>query len=353
MKQTINFRGQNIYVGFDVHKKDWKVTIMADSIVHKSFTQPPEPECLVNYLKLNFPGATYYSAYEAGFSGYWIHYQLMRMGVKSIIVNPADIPTTQKEKVQKEDKRDSRKIARSLANGDLSAIHVPSQVSIEDRGLVRTRAVLVTDLSRYKHRIKSFLMFHGIHIPKEYEQKSWSKNFMNWLKDLKLSSLSGDQSLHTLIQGYLSVKEQVMQITKLIHNLSKTERYWSRVQLLVSIPGIGIVNAMTILTEIEDIHRFRNNDHFCSYVGLTPGTHSSGEKEIDTGITFRAHAALRETMIEAAWITVRKDPALLLAFQKYCKRMEKNKAIVRIAKKLTCRVQFVLREGKRYELLQN
>lgn len=109
MKETINFKGHNIYVGFDVHKKNWKVTVMAESIMYKSFNQPPHPEVLVNYLQKNFPGGTYHSAYEAGFCGYWIHYQLQQLGVKSIIVNPADIPTTQKEKVQKEDLRDSLK----------------------------------------------------------------------------------------------------------------------------------------------------------------------------------------------------------------------------------------------------
>lgn len=49
----------------------------------------------------------YFSAYEAGFSGLWPHYKLTELGINNIVVNPADIPTTQKEKVQKEDKRDS------------------------------------------------------------------------------------------------------------------------------------------------------------------------------------------------------------------------------------------------------
>ena len=119
---TIDFTGQNIYVGFDVHLKSWKVTILSDEISHKTFTQPPEPEVLHNYLLKNFPGGIYHSAYEAGFCGYWIHYRLLEFGINSIVVNPADIPTTNKEKVQKDDKRDSRKIARALRNGDLTPI---------------------------------------------------------------------------------------------------------------------------------------------------------------------------------------------------------------------------------------
>ena len=105
MKTKIkDFTGENIYVGFDVHKKSWQVSIMTEHAMHKGFSQPPSVETLVNYLQANFSGGTYHSAYEAGFCGFWIHRELEKLGVNSMVVNPADIPTTQKEQVQKEDK---------------------------------------------------------------------------------------------------------------------------------------------------------------------------------------------------------------------------------------------------------
>ncbi len=103
--KKIDFKDQNIYVGFDAHLKSWKVTVMAEEMVYKTFVQPPEPELLFNYLSKNFPGGKYHSAYEAGYCGYWIHDKLVSFGINSIVVNPADIPTTDKERVQKEDKR--------------------------------------------------------------------------------------------------------------------------------------------------------------------------------------------------------------------------------------------------------
>jgi Transposase and inactivated derivatives len=348
MKQTLEFNGQDIYVGFDVHKKDWKVTIMSDKLVHKTFSQPPKPEVLVQYLTKNFPGAHYHTAYEAGFCGFWIHHQLKQRGINSIIVNPADIPTTQKEKVQKEDQRDSRKIARQLAKGELTAIHVPEIYSIENRALIRTRTDFVGDVTRYKSRIKSFLMFHGIDIPKEFEKNNWSKKFLGWLKEVKLTQTAGNQSLNALIITYITLRDQVATSTREIRQLSKSEFYAKNMELMFSIPGFGLINSMTVLTEVEQISRFKNNDHFASFIGLTPGTHSSGDNDIDTGITVRGHGSLRKAFIEAAWVAVAKDPALMHSFHKYCKRMEKNKAIIRIAKKLACRVQYVLRTGMPY-----
>src|SRR5271155_5210155 len=90
----LNFNGQNIFVGVDVHLKSWKVTIMTNEIIHKTFSQPPQAKVLYQYLEKHFPGATYHSAYEAGFCGYWIHNQLASLGIHSMVVNPADIPTT-------------------------------------------------------------------------------------------------------------------------------------------------------------------------------------------------------------------------------------------------------------------
>ncbi len=69
----LDFKGQQIYVGMDIHKKSWSISILTDDLEHKTFTQPPHVEALVKYLKRNFPGGTYNSVYEAGYCGFWIH----------------------------------------------------------------------------------------------------------------------------------------------------------------------------------------------------------------------------------------------------------------------------------------
>jgi len=107
--KRIDFRGKELFIGLDVHKKSWSVTIIVDGIEHSTFTQPPDPGCLCNYLHRMFPGASYHSAYEAGFCGYSIHRELNSLGIKNIVINAADIPTTQKDKLQKRDPVDSRK----------------------------------------------------------------------------------------------------------------------------------------------------------------------------------------------------------------------------------------------------
>ena len=124
----VDFTGQPIYIGMDVHKRNWSISIHTEHVEHKTFSQPPEVEKLVNYLHRTFPGATYHSVYEAGFSGFWIHDRLRAEGIQCMVVNPADVPTKDKERAGKADPVDCRKLARSLRNGDIKGIYVPSRV---------------------------------------------------------------------------------------------------------------------------------------------------------------------------------------------------------------------------------
>lgn len=346
----IDFRNQNIYIGFDVHLKSWKVTILTERMAVKTFSQDPKPELLYQYLKRNFPGGIYHSAYEAGFCGYWIHNKLKSLGINSIVVNAADIPTTNKERVQKEDKRDSRKIARSLRSGDLKSIHVPEIKTLEDRSLLRARSTMVKDLTRFKNRIKAFLYFHGIDYPESFSkpESHWSKRFMTWLESIELTEDSGKISLGSFIHQSKNLRETILDLTKQIQKLSETEPYQNNVKLLRSLPGIGVLTAMIILTELETIMRFSNLDKLCCYIGLVPSTNSSGEKEVTGDITSRGHSILRNAIIESAWTAARHDPVLLKSYNDYCKRMDPNEAIVRIAKKLLSRVKFVLKNKQPY-----
>jgi transposase len=267
-----------------------------------------------------------------------------------MVVNPADIPTTGKETIMKDDTRDSIKIARSLRNGDLNPIYVPSLTTLEDRGLVRTRATLVKDLTRYKNRIKSFLYFHGIEFPEIFSKPSthWSNRFNKWLEDVTLSEPSGKASLNVLLMQSINLRASVLQTTKQIKQLAKTDRYKTQHELLRSIPGIGLLTAMIILTEIETIDRFGTFDQLCGFIGLVPSTHSSGDHEVIGNITPRGHSVLRASIIESAWMAARLDPALNKSYHDYCKKMEPNKAIIRIARKLTSRIRFVLKNNQPY-----
>lgn len=107
---------------------------------------------------------------------------------------------------------------------------------------------------------------------------------------------------------------------------------------------------MSLYTELIDINRFSNFDSLCSFVGLVPSTHSSGLTEYSKGISFRHNKFLRPLIVESAWVAVKKDPALMLKYHKLCKVMPKQKAIIRIAKKLLRRIRHVWINNEQYLL---
>ena len=97
-KYKVSFKGQNIYVGIDVHLKTWHVTTLTETGCKYSFAQHADAKELFDRLNKKFPEAHFMSAYEAGFCGFSAHYALTEQGIENIVVHAADIPTTGKEK---------------------------------------------------------------------------------------------------------------------------------------------------------------------------------------------------------------------------------------------------------------
>jgi transposase len=135
-----------------------------------------------------------------------------------------------------------------------------------------------------------------------------------------------------------------------VRDLSQTESYKANYLLLLSIPGIGITTAMHILTQLGDIMRFERLDDLCNYVGLVPKMHGSGEKMKTGKMIKRGRKELKIMLIEASWEAVRKDPALMAKFNELTLRMNKNKAIIRIARKMLSRIKYVLGHHEEYKM---
>lgn len=346
----LDFTGQTLYVGIDVGKKSWSVSIYTAWFEHKTFSQPPEAEALVAYLRRTFPNARYLCAYEAGYSGFWPYHDLTALGVECLVVHPTDVPTKDKERRNRNDRVDSRKLARGLRNGELQGIYVPDRAAQEDRGLVRARDMLVKKQTRCKNQIRAQLSYYGITPPDAINASHWSRSFINWLETTSFATASGRKTLDLLLQELCFLRQQIATLTRQIRALANEERYQSKVALLRTIPGISILSAMILLTELVDVARFGDLDHLASYAGLVPGTDSSGTKEVDTGLTNRRNCALRHLLIECSWVAVRKDPALMLRFAELSERMPKAKAIVHIAHKFLNRIRFVLRNQQPYVL---
>jgi len=348
-KIKTNFEGQAIYVGMDVHKDSWNLGIHLNDIFLKNVHQKPHPQIMVDYLHKNFPGAIYKAAYEAGKFGFWIQRQLTSLGVECLVVNPADIPKSQKDSLQKTDPRDARNIALRLQSGFLRGIHIPDEQQEADRIFFRHRKKIWKDLSRCKNRIKGLLAFSGIDIPEPYDNASWSHNFINWLKALDCKQSPRRLALDFQIRQMEFMRKELLSISNGIRKMMREQRYKTNYYLLRTIPGIGPLTAASILVEIGDIKRFDTFCHLNSFIGLLPMEHSSGQSENKMSLTVRKHRQLRSDLVESAWTAKRTDPAMALYFDQQIKRKDSKVVIIKIARKLLNRVRYVLLNQQPYE----
>jgi len=335
-----DFTGHDVFVGLDVHKGSWAVNIIVDDMKHRSFTQPPDPVALSNYLTGNFPGATYFSAYESGFCGYHHHRKLLELGIQNIVINPADLPVTDKEKNNKRDPLDSKRISSYLQKDLLSAIHVFDPAHEQFRSLCRMRWTAAKENRRTKNRIRAFLNYYGMNPPAHLKPQYWSNKLVHWIEELVLPYDSGNLALKYLIASYHKNRELLLEVTKNLRRQVKL-LYPDIYTLLLSVPGVGPLTAMHLIAEIGDTSRFRSYKQLASFVGLVPRSHQSGEKDFPGQLTYRSNKYLRALLVESAWTAVRHDPALMLYFKERLPGHKSQHIIVKVAHKLLNRIRNV------------
>jgi transposase len=345
---TNDFSGQTFYVGLDVHKKSWSVTVRTSGLEIEHFTQTPDPVQLAHHLKSRFKGAVFYSAYEAGFSGTSAHTALCKAGINNNIIHPGDLPVTDKQKNNKTDLHDSRAIAKYLEADLLNSIYIMPVEQQERRSLFRLRQAKVKDNTRSANRLRGMINFFGIKLPDEFSDKEYiSQNFIQWLKKLNLSTQQGTDTIQYYINELVYQRQQLLLITRQIRTAIK-QYYQQQYECMLTVPGIGAVTAMGLLAETGTLSRFDNPNEFASYLGLIPSEHSSGETVYSKHIQNRCNRYLRPLLIEAAWQAIRKSPILLAYFKKHIARNNK-KAIVKVARKLALIAKAVALSQTKYQ----
>jgi transposase len=353
MKTTIkrlSFKGEELYIGIDVHLRSWTITVLSRNLFIKQFSQEADSERLIKYFQSHYPEAHINCVYEAGYFGFGLARILQSNGINCIIVNPSDIPVSYKHKEQKTDKIDSKKLSELLRAGLLKGIYIPSRELHEDRNLLRIRSQLVRNQAAIKCRIKASLAFYGIKIPEEQLSRYWGRNYVEYLKTIEFTRESGKEAFNALIRHLEYLRQDILNVTRKIRELGRTESYKLQVNKLMSIQGIGIINAVTLLTEASDMQRFTNAKKFRGYLGLIPKEHSSGDTINKSTISRRGNSRLKVIFIESAWVAVRTDPAMTMAFETLVRRMNKSRAIIRIAVKLANRTRHILLTNESYEL---
>jgi transposase len=116
--------------------------------------------------------------------------------------------------------------------------------------------------------MKSILCFYGINIPDELANSHWSRRFINWIESVRMERASGNLALKVHLSELTHIRQVIAELNRAIRALANTDDYRNNVRRLKTVPGVNTLTAMTLLTELYDISRFKTLDNLCSYVGL-------------------------------------------------------------------------------------
>ena len=201
---------------------------------------------------------------------------------------------------------------------------------------------------RTQNRLKSELRFYGIELPEPVGP--WSKKYVENLRRVRFPSRWAQESFQRLLEQYEFLSEQIGRQTRLLKELAQTELYRERVRILCSVPGVGLIAAMELLLELQDVARFRRADELAAYVGLTPSQHTSADKVRMGRITKVGKGSLRAMLVEASWLLIRKDSAMKQTYERIKLRSGGKRAIVAVARRLLLRARRMLLDGREYAL---
>lgn len=292
-----------VYVGMDVHEESFSLCCYTNEKEQAEFPQRVAGHYskVLNYIEaMRFHygnDVLFICGYEAGCLGFTLQRQLASHGVKCDILAPTTMPQPKGKKIIKTDKRDAKNIARCLAHHDYSPVHVPTEQDEQTKEYIRMRDDHKLALKKIKQQILAFCLRHNYRF--DGTSCHWTQAHLKWLYSLKPEGLYED-ILKEYLLTYEQLTEKITRLDQRIEELASKEPYKEKVARLSCFIGVKIATALAVLTEVGDFKRFASAPQFASYIGLTPGEDSSGDKSRRLGITKAGNRHVRMLLVEAA-----------------------------------------------------
>ena len=229
----------------------------------------------------------------------WVYDHLTAKGISVKVAHPAMLKAIFAGK-RKNDEIDARKLADLLRCNYFPECHVASREIRDRRRVLRYRNVLVRQSTQTKNKMAA--MPEGL-------------------------------------PGLLRLGRNVIEVLRgmnrnLVRILENDSVLAARVTRLMSIPGVGIILALTWALEIGDVGRFASQKAAISYCGLCGAEQSSAGKLQRTPISKQRNKHLHTTLIEAAKVAPRWHPEFALLYDQQKQKGNNNRATLAIARKL-------------------
>jgi len=183
--------------------------------------------------------------------------------------------------------------------GELVAIRIPTIGEEAVRDLCRTRADMVADRTRARHRLSKFLLRHG----RVWRggASAWTHAHERWL----LAQQFDQPALRATYAHYRVVLQSrdahLDAIQADLAGWYDRPPFAEQVARLSAYRGVTRLGALTLAAEVCDWRRFAQASQFMGFCGLVPSEYSSGTQTRRGQLTKAGNAHLRAQLIESAW----------------------------------------------------
>ena len=335
-------------VGVDLHKTQFTVCAMDDGgeyLLGKRYqtTEEGYEEFINEMHSQEENGYSIELAVETTSNARFFKNRMEKEGfvVKVVNTNRFKVITTSTKKT---DANDAATLAYYLVKEMLPEAHLCSQTSEEIRRLLKTRSVLVQSMVKIKNQIHGMMLGYGIETKAaQFQSKKKRQELINDLADHNYSDFTAS-SLKVMLKILDDLTEEVKEIEK---HLGEMVEENDDVELLMTVPGIGINTATTIAAYTEDLERFEGNyKKFAAYVGIVPSVHNSNESIHYGRITKHGPQELRTAFVQAAMGMIRltkvtSEWRLIKEYQRRKEDKGSGRAIIALARKIS-RIVFVM-----------
>jgi transposase len=328
--------GPTRYFGLDIHK-EYFVAVAVNRDLEIVFG----PQRVSNYQLEDWAGRVLTPqdavVLEMTTNTYLFYDTLLPHARSVIAVHPPNVPEVINARV-KTDKKAAETLAQLLAAGMLKGkgVWIPPYEVRDLRALIARREKMVRLSSMAKNRLHSLEHRNHLILP----ENSFSSEQRTWWENLPLSTTE-----KLLVRSDLDTLEfaqkQVEQVEECLKQKSAQDE---RIPLLVQLPGVAMLTAITILAATGDITRFPTAKKLVGYAGLGTRVHDSGMTHSSGRITKAGRRDLRRAMVNAANHAVEDHPHWKAELERLEPHLGRSKAIVAIARKLLVAVWFVLTE---------
>lgn len=252
------------------------------------------------------------------------------------------------ESVRKTDAVDAAALADlTRSNLTLPAVYVPDDEVFALREHLRARADLVRVRTMMKNRLHALLHRRGILRP---QGDVFTKAGRAWLGQVELDA-TGRELLDRLLESHDQLTEHLRRSITSIREVMRRPRWAKGAALLRTMPGVGEITALTVLSELGDLDRFKSRAAVANYAGLTPIVRSSNEKTWQGGISHRGSSHLRRVLVEAAWAAIPRVPGYHHLYERIKSRRGSQPAIVAVARQMLEDMFTMLRKDEAFRFV--